>query len=72
MSARYPGYSWVDLSGSQMVTIGKTAAILYYGLTNVLDTANVSAYEYGSDYAERKDQRSIFGRTIFLGVYVLL
>jgi hypothetical protein len=72
MSARYPGYSRIDLSGSQMVTIGKTAAIFYYGLTNVLDTANISSYDYGADYAERKDQRSIFGRTIFLGVYILL
>jgi hypothetical protein len=72
MSARYPWFSRIDVSGSRMLTLGKTAAVLIFGVTNILDTVNVSGYEYGADYAERKDQRSIFGRTVFLGFLVLL
>ncbi len=72
MSARYPWYSRIDLSGSQMLTVGGRAMILYFGLTNILDTANVSRYEYAADYAVRLDQTSIFGRTIFLGLLILL
>lgn len=72
MSARYPWFSRIDVSGSRMLTLGKTAAVLIFGVTNVLDTVNLSGYEYGADYAERKDQRSIFGRTVFFGLYVLL
>ncbi|MDD8026359.1 MAG: hypothetical protein PHI34_07585 [Acidobacteriota bacterium] len=54
------------------MTVGGKAAILYFGVTNVLDTANISSFEYAADYSEREDQESIFGRTIFLGFMVLL
>jgi hypothetical protein len=44
--------------------------VIYFGVTNVLDNKNISRYDYGDDYAGRKDQQSIFGRSLFAGIYV--
>lgn len=72
MSARYPSYSRIDLSGTKNLTVLKRLVVLYFGVTNLLNTRNTFRYDYGSDYASRTDQQSIFGRTLFLGVYVVL
>jgi len=50
--------------------IHKKLVVLYFGLTNVLDRKNVLRYEYGGDYSMRSDQHSIFGRSIFVGIYI--
>ncbi len=44
--------------------------ILYFGITNVLNNKNILSYEYTDDYSSRLDQHSIFGRTLFIGLYL--
>ena len=72
MSARYPSYSRVDLSGTKNLTLLKKMVVLYFGVTNLLDKRNTIRYDYAFDYSGRLDQQSIFGRTLFLGVYIVL
>jgi hypothetical protein len=70
MSARYPAYQRIDLNGSWTVEVFKKMAVLYFGITNLLDARNVTRYEYGNGYDARAEQSSIFGRSLFIGVYV--
>ena len=72
MSVRYPSYSRVDFSGTKNLTVLKKMVVLYFGVTNLLDKRNTIRYDYASDYSGRLDQQSIFGRTLFLGVYIVL
>jgi hypothetical protein len=72
MSARYPAYSRVDFSGTKNLTVLKKLVILYFGVTNLLDVRNTVRYDYAADYSGRLDQQSIFGRTLFLGLYIVL
>ena len=72
MSARYPSYSRIDFSGTKNLTVLKKMVILYFGVTNLLNKRNTIRYDYASDYSGRLDQQSIFGRTLFLGVYIVL
>jgi hypothetical protein len=69
-SARYPIYQRLDLTGSTNFTILNRLVVLYFGITNVLNNANILRYDYGDDYAGRKDQQSIFGRSLFVGMYI--
>ena len=70
MSARYPAYRRLDLNGSWTVNVFKRMVVLYFGITNLLNAGNISRYDYGDDYSARADQSSIFGRSLFLGLYV--
>ena len=72
MSARYPSYSRMDFSGTKNLTVLKKLVVLYFGVTNLLDAHNTIRYDYASDYSGRLDQQSIFGRTLFLGIYIVL
>ncbi len=69
-SQRYPAYQRMDLNGTWNIPFLGKSVILYFGITNVLDAKNVLRFEYDADYASRKDQESIFGRSLFLGLYV--
>jgi hypothetical protein len=69
-SERYPSYKRMDINGSKTMTIFNRLAVIYFGITNVLDNKNILRYEYGDDYSGRKDQQSIFGRALFIGVYI--
>lgn len=69
-SGRYPAYQRIDIHGSWNLTIFKRMAVLYFGITNLLDSKNISRYDYGDDYAARQDQQSIFGRSLFAGIYI--
>jgi hypothetical protein len=69
-SRRYPAYQRLDLTGNRTIHLWDRLIVLYFGITNLLDNENISRHEYGSDYADRKDQQSIFGRSLFLGLYV--
>ena len=69
-SDRYPAYQRMDLNGSLNFDLWKRMVILYFGITNVLNNGNISRYEYGLDFSGRKDQQSIFGRSLFIGLYV--
>ena len=69
-SGRYPAYQRIDINGSWNLTIFKRMAVLYFGITNLLDSKNISRYDYGDDYAGRQDQQSIFGRSLFAGIYI--
>jgi outer membrane cobalamin receptor len=69
-SERYPSYQRLDISGSKSLNVLKRMTILYFGVTNVLNNKNILSYEYTDDYSSRLDQHSIFGRTLFIGLYV--
>jgi hypothetical protein len=69
-SARYPFYQRLDLSGNKNFVIAKHHVVLYYGITNILNTRNILRADY-SAAGERVEQQSIFGRTLFAGGYVL-
>ncbi len=69
-SERYPSYERLDISGSKSFNVLKRMTILYFGITNVLNNKNILSYEYTDDYSSRMDQHSIFGRTLFVGLYV--
>ena len=69
-SERYPSYERLDISGSKSLNILKRMTVLYFGITNVLNNKNILSYEYTDDYSSRMDQHSIFGRTLFIGLYV--
>ncbi len=69
-SRRYPAYQRMDLNGTWNIRFLGKAVILYFGITNVLDAKNVLRFDYNEDFASRKDQESIFGRSLFLGLYV--
>ena len=68
--ARYPFYHRLDVTGSTRFTLWNRLIVLYFGLTNALNNKNILRYDYGADFGDRKDQQSIFGRSLFLGVYV--
>jgi len=69
-SQRYPSYQRVDINGSKNFTFQKKLIVFYFGITNVLNRKNVLRYEYSSDYSVRNNSYSIFGRSIFLGIYI--
>jgi len=69
-SKRYPSYQRLDINGSKNITIQKRLIVLYFGITNVLGRKNILRYEYSSDYSLRSNNYSIFGRSIFVGIYV--
>jgi hypothetical protein len=62
----------MDFSGTKNLTVLKKLVVLYFGVTNLLDAHNTIRYDYASDYSGRLDQQSIFGRTLFLGIYIVL
>ncbi len=69
-SQRYSSYQRLDLNGSKNFTFQKHLIVLYFGITNVLNRKNILRYEYSSDYSGRSDNYSIFGRSVFVGIYV--
>jgi hypothetical protein len=69
-SERYPSYQRLDINGSKNVTIQKQLFVIYFGITNLLNRKNILRYEYNSDYSVRSNNYSIFGRTIFVGIYI--
>lgn len=69
-SARYPSYQRLDINGSKNFTIQKQMFVFYFGITNVLNRKNILRYEYSSDYSVRNNTYSIFGRSIFIGIYI--
>jgi len=60
----------MDINGSKGFTLKNRLIIFYFGITNLLNRENILRYEYSSDYSTRSNSYSIFGRSIFLGVYV--
>ncbi|MBN1938171.1 MAG: TonB-dependent receptor [Candidatus Aminicenantes bacterium] len=69
-SGRYPAYRRLDLNGTVRISVARRMIVGYFGVTNVLDRDNISRYEYSEDYSTRIDQPSLFGRTVFLGLYI--
>jgi hypothetical protein len=68
-SQRCPAYSRCDLNGTWNVNLGKQMVVLYFGVTNLFNSQNMLRYEYSDDYSVRNNATSIFGRTLFLGLY---
>jgi hypothetical protein len=69
-SQRYPSYQRMDINGSKNITVQKRLVVFYFGITNVLGRKNVLCYEYSSDYSRRNSSYSIFGRSVFVGIYM--
>ena len=69
-SARYPAYQRLDLNGNFSLSMFNRLVILYFGVTNLLNNKNILRYDYSDQYASRREQSSIFGRTVFLGFYL--
>ena len=69
-SQRYPSYQRMDINGSKNINFHKRLVVFYFGITNVLNRKNILRYEYSSDYSMRSNSYSIFGRTIFVGIYI--
>ena len=69
-SQRYSSFQRLDINGSLDFTIQNRLIVFYFGITNVLNRKNILRYEYSSDYSSRSDTYSIFGRSIFVGIYV--
>jgi len=68
-SERYPYFQRVDINGSRNFHYRNRLIVLYFGITNVLNKKNILRYEYDDDYSTRKNIYSIFGRSVFIGVY---
>jgi hypothetical protein len=69
-SQRYPSYQRLDINGSLNFTIQKRLFVFYFGITNLLNRKNILRYEYSSDYSLQSNTYSIFGRSIFVGIYI--
>lgn len=69
-SKRYPSYQRLDINGSKNVKFHNRLIVFYFGITNVLNRRNILRYEYSSDYSVRNNTYSIFGRSIFVGIYI--
>jgi len=69
-SQRFPSYQRMDINGSKNFTFQKRLIVFYFGITNVLNRKNILRYEYSSDYSLRSNSYSIFGRSIFVGIYI--
>ncbi|MBN2200046.1 MAG: hypothetical protein JW747_09400 [Candidatus Aminicenantes bacterium] len=68
-SSRYPSYRRCDINGTWNLTLGRRMVILYFGVTNLFNARNILRYEYSADYSVRNNSASIFGRSLFLGLY---
>jgi vitamin B12 transporter len=69
-SQRCPPYRRCDLNGTWTLTLWKQMVVLYFGITNLFNDQNILRYEYNEDYSLRQNSASIFGRTVFVGLYV--
>ena len=69
-SQRCPAYRRCDLNGSWSFTVQKQMVVLYFGITNLFNDQNILRYEYSEDYSVRQNSASIFGRTVFVGLYI--
>ncbi len=69
-SKRYPSYQRLDINGSKNFNFHNRLVVLYFGITNLLNRKNILRYEYSDDYSVRNNSYSIFGRTIFVGIYI--
>ena len=69
-SQRYPSYQRLDINGSKNFNLHKKLIVFYFGITNLLNRKNILRYEYSSDYSVHSNSYSIFGRSIFIGIYI--
>ena len=69
-SRRYPSYQRLDINGSRDFVIQKRLLVFYFGITNLLNRKNILRYEYSSEYTVQSNNYSIFGRSIFVGIYI--
>lgn len=70
-SERYPAFRRVDASLSRLHSFwAGNVTVFFLSLTNVFDRANVTGYQYSSDYSDRSPVDSAFRRTIYVGATV--
>lgn len=69
-SKRYPSYQRMDINGNKTFNFKKNLIVVYFGITNILNNKNILRYEYSDDFSMRKNIHSIFGRSIFIGIYI--
>ena len=72
-SERLPSFQQVDGQFSYLLFFGSGhQAVFYLAVNNLLDRANVLAYDYSIDYSRRQPRASLFRRFIYLGTTVYL
>ena len=72
-SVRLSGYSRLDVTLSYLVAFGDlNSAVFYCSVTNLLNRANETGFEYSKDYLERRVLTSEYRRFIYFGVAVAL
>lgn len=69
-SKRLPSYQRMDINGSKAFYLRNNLIVIYFGITNVLNNKNILRYKYSDDYSTRSNIHSIFGRSIFVGIYI--
>lgn len=67
-SEQLPPLFRIDLSASRYWRLNAhRSLVVYVALNNALNRANVYAYSYREDFAERRPTPSLFGRTVYFG-----
>jgi len=67
-SERLPAFKRLDTDFSYYLPFGReSAVILYLGISNLLNRANVLDYEYSVDFTERRERRTHYHRFIYFG-----
>ncbi len=71
-SSRYPEYRRLDIRLTYLAQLfGEHFAVFYVEGLNILNIENIFGYNYSSDYSDRKEIRSYFGRRLLvLGMQV--
>lgn len=69
-SRRAPRYERLDLSVDVVTHVGPAPAVLFGGVTNVLDRYNVLAYAWSPDFRERRPVTSATPRAVYAGFSV--
>ncbi len=72
-AVRLPAFQRVDLSFSRARPFGAGRfAVLFGGITNLLNTGNLFGYSWNRDYSERRTVPSSYNRSVFLGMNLSL
>jgi hypothetical protein len=66
-SERLPSYQRADLALSRVTALAGGTLVLFFGMSNALDHANVFDYSYSPDYTDRRPVRSNWGRSVYVG-----
>ena len=71
-SERLPDHVQLDVNVSRPVAAsGGWIALVYGGVSNLLDRPQITRYVYSEDFSSRREARTGFGRAFFVGVSLI-